>query len=213
MLFHVLDPAELDFPFQQVTLFKGLEQFPDVLAEPRALRKAYLQEFNAFLHEVKQGCRAQRIDYVEMRTDQPLDVALSSYLASANDKDEIETGTCSGLMLSLPHRTSLPWLLNHPWMLGWLAAAAAPLIIHLLSKRKYREVPWAAMQYLLAALRKNSRRIQIEQWILLAVRTLADRPAGAGRGRAVPRTGRREARLGRAHAQSAGPRRLLFDGL
>jgi uncharacterized protein (DUF58 family) len=82
VLFHVLDPAELDFPFQQVTMFKGLEQFPDVLAEPRALRKAYLQEFNAFLHEVKQGCRALRIDYVEMRTDQPLDVALSSYLAS-----------------------------------------------------------------------------------------------------------------------------------
>jgi uncharacterized protein (DUF58 family) len=82
VLFHVLDPAELDFPFQQVTLFKGLEQFPDILAEPRALRKAYLQEFNGFLHEVKQGCRALRIDYVEMRTDQPLDVALSSYLAS-----------------------------------------------------------------------------------------------------------------------------------
>jgi uncharacterized protein (DUF58 family) len=82
VLFHVLDPAELEFPFQQVTLFKGLEQFPDVLTEPRALRKAYLEEFNRFLREVKQGCRALRIDYVEMRTDQPLDIALSSYLAS-----------------------------------------------------------------------------------------------------------------------------------
>ncbi|HWC91107.1 MAG TPA: BatA domain-containing protein, partial [Pirellulales bacterium] len=62
--------------------------------------------------------------------------------------------------------------LNHPLMLGWLAAAAAPLVIHLLSKRKYRQVHWAAMQYLLAALRKNSRRILIEQWLLLAMRTL-----------------------------------------
>ena len=51
-------------------------------SDPRALRKAYLAEFGRFLREVKQGCRAQRIDYVEMRTDQPLDVALSSYLAS-----------------------------------------------------------------------------------------------------------------------------------
>jgi hypothetical protein len=57
-------------------------------------------------------------------------------------------------------------------MLGWLAAAAVPLVIHLLSKRKYRQVQWAAMQYLLAALKKNSRRIQIEQWLLLAIRTL-----------------------------------------
>ena len=82
ILFHVLDPAELDFPFDQVTLFKGLEELPDVLTDPRALRKAYLQEFNEFLRQVRQGCRAQRIDYLELRTDQPLDVALSSYLAS-----------------------------------------------------------------------------------------------------------------------------------
>lgn len=61
---------------------------------------------------------------------------------------------------------------NHPAMLAWLAAAAAPLVIHLLTRRRYRETPWAAMQYLLAAVRKNSRRIRIEQWLLLAVRTL-----------------------------------------
>ena len=57
-------------------------------------------------------------------------------------------------------------------MLGWLAAAAAPLLIHLWSRRRYREVPWAAVTFLLAAMRKNSRRIQLQQWILLAVRTL-----------------------------------------
>lgn len=60
----------------------------------------------------------------------------------------------------------------NPMILGWLAAASAPLIIHLLNRRKYREAPWAAMQYLLAAIKKNSRRVQLEQWLLLAVRTL-----------------------------------------
>ncbi len=54
----------------------------------------------------------------------------------------------------------------------WLAAAGLPIVIHLWNKRKYREVPWAAIEYLLAALRKNSRRIQVEQWLLLAIRTL-----------------------------------------
>jgi uncharacterized protein (DUF58 family) len=82
ILFHVLDPAELDFPFQQTTLFRGLEQLPDVLIEPRALRAAYLREFERFIHRVKQGCRMHQIDYVLMRTDRTLDVALSSYLAS-----------------------------------------------------------------------------------------------------------------------------------
>lgn len=61
---------------------------------------------------------------------------------------------------------------NHPAMLGWLAAAAAPLVIHLLNRRKHREMPWAAMQYLMAAIRKSSRRMHIEQWLLLAIRTL-----------------------------------------
>jgi uncharacterized protein (DUF58 family) len=82
IVFHVLDPAELEFPFQQTTLFKGLEALPEVLAEPRTLRKAYLHEFGRFLHAVRQGCREQQIDYVQLRTDQSLDVALSAYLAS-----------------------------------------------------------------------------------------------------------------------------------
>ncbi|MBI2824867.1 MAG: DUF58 domain-containing protein [Planctomycetia bacterium] len=82
VVFHVLDPAELDFPFQRTTLFKGLEQLPDVLSDPRALRKAYLAEFQAFIRQVQLGCRAQRADYVQLRTDQPLDLALSSYLSS-----------------------------------------------------------------------------------------------------------------------------------
>ena len=82
VVFHVLDPAELDFPFRGTTLFKGLEQLPDVLAEPAALRRAYLQQFGEFVREVKQGCSEHRIDYVSVRTDQPIDAALTSYLTS-----------------------------------------------------------------------------------------------------------------------------------
>ena len=82
IVLHVLDPAELDFPFQQATLFHGLEQWPDAMVEPRALRKAYLDEFGRFLRGVKSGCRGQQIDYVLLRTDRPLELALSSYLAS-----------------------------------------------------------------------------------------------------------------------------------
>jgi uncharacterized protein (DUF58 family) len=82
IVLHTLDPAELDFPFRQTTLFKGLEQLPEVLTDPRALRKAYLAEFNRFLHDVRLGCRAHHIDYLQLRTDQPLDTALSVYLSS-----------------------------------------------------------------------------------------------------------------------------------
>jgi uncharacterized protein (DUF58 family) len=82
VVMHVLDPAEIEFPFDRATLFRGLERQPDVPSEPRALRKAYLAEFGRFLHDVQAGCRQHEIDYVPMRTDRPLEVALLSYLAS-----------------------------------------------------------------------------------------------------------------------------------
>ena len=82
VLMHVLDPGEIDFPFDRITLFRGLENLPNVLVEPRAIRKAYLAEFGRYLRKLQTGCRAHGIDYVPMRTDQPLEVTLASYLAS-----------------------------------------------------------------------------------------------------------------------------------
>jgi uncharacterized protein (DUF58 family) len=82
VLMHVLDPAELDFPFQRVAMFNGLERLPRMLVEPKSLRKAYLEEFVAFIERVKRGCLRHRIDYVQMRTDRPLESILASYLAN-----------------------------------------------------------------------------------------------------------------------------------
>ena len=64
------------------------------------------------------------------------------------------------------------WLLASPWMLFWALAAVVPVMIHLWSRRRYDEVPWAAMRFLLSAIRKNARRWRIEQLILLMVRML-----------------------------------------
>ena len=59
-----------------------------------------------------------------------------------------------------------------PALLWGLCLGGAPILIHLLSRRKFRETQWAAMRFLMEAVRKNSRRLQIEQLILLLVRTL-----------------------------------------
>ena len=64
------------------------------------------------------------------------------------------------------------WTLGSGLMLFWSLTAIAPIVIHLWSRRRYREETWAAMEFLLAAMRKHSRRIRIEQLILLAIRTL-----------------------------------------
>ncbi|MFN7805409.1 MAG: BatA domain-containing protein [Planctomycetaceae bacterium] len=68
-----------------------------------------------------------------------------------------------------------PWLANlfaSPSLLWWVGLAGAPLVIHLLYRRKFRETPWAAMKFLLEAARKNARRLRLEQLLLLALRML-----------------------------------------
>src|SRR5689334_7610807 len=51
-----------------------------------------------------------------------------------------------------------------------VALASIPIIIHVLNRRRYRIVNWAAMEFLLRAMKKNRRRLRFEQWLLLAVR-------------------------------------------
>lgn len=65
------------------------------------------------------------------------------------------------------------WMLN-PWMLGLGGlAVAVPIIIHLLNKRRFKIVDWAAMDFLLDADKKNRRRVKLENFILLLLRCLA----------------------------------------
>lgn len=82
MVYHVMDDDELDFPFSGPTRFEGLE-LPDFLnCNPRALREAYLAEVNKFLDEIRRGCAQSTVDYSLLRTSQPLDAALATYLSN-----------------------------------------------------------------------------------------------------------------------------------
>lgn len=56
-------------------------------------------------------------------------------------------------------------------ILGWLGAAAAPILIHLWMKRVRKETRWAAIRFLQAAIKRHARRLQLQQWVLLAIRT------------------------------------------
>jgi hypothetical protein len=82
LVLQVVDPAEQDFPFQDATLFKGLEGLPEQLTEPRSLRKAYQREFEGFLKDIRRGCHDLHMDYMLLRTDHPLDSALRTFLSS-----------------------------------------------------------------------------------------------------------------------------------
>ncbi|MCA8943044.1 MAG: BatA domain-containing protein, partial [Planctomycetes bacterium] len=59
------------------------------------------------------------------------------------------------------------------WALWLLPLAAIPIVIHLLNRRRFQTVRWAAMEFLLAAAKRNRRRMRMEQWLILTLRTLA----------------------------------------
>src|SRR3954454_3364818 len=81
MAFQILDPSEISFPFEETTLFKGLEEMGELLTEPRALREGYLEQLRLHTEGLKKMCRGMNIDFVRMNSGDPLDVALSSFLA------------------------------------------------------------------------------------------------------------------------------------
>ncbi|MBI1826677.1 MAG: BatA domain-containing protein [Planctomycetes bacterium] len=71
--------------------------------------------------------------------------------------------------MSQPLAQFLPFV--HPALaVVGIAAGTIPIIIHLINRRRHRRVPWAAMTFLLAAMKRSARRMRIEQWLLLAVR-------------------------------------------
>ncbi|MFB3065695.1 MAG: BatA domain-containing protein [Planctomycetota bacterium] len=60
----------------------------------------------------------------------------------------------------------------HPALLGGLALGAVPIIIHILNRRRFKTMDWAAMDFLLKAAVRNRRRVRLENLILLAIRVL-----------------------------------------
>src|SRR5215203_5287276 len=82
MAFQIMDPAEIEFPFEDTTLFKGLEEAGELLTDPRALREGYLAELSNFTADLQKLCRGMHIDFTRMNSGDSLDIALSGFLAT-----------------------------------------------------------------------------------------------------------------------------------
>jgi uncharacterized protein (DUF58 family) len=81
MVLHILDDDELDFNFSGPMRFEGLESADFLNCNPRALREGYLEALGEFLETVRRNCARNTIDYYLIRTSDPLDAALASFLS------------------------------------------------------------------------------------------------------------------------------------
>jgi uncharacterized protein (DUF58 family) len=81
IVFHVMDPFELDFPFSGMVEFEGLEQIPQILTRPREIRKSYLQAVEDFRRKIREGCERNNVHYMLVNTGHALHEVISGYLA------------------------------------------------------------------------------------------------------------------------------------
>ncbi len=81
LVFQVLDPAELDFPFEGNVVFKDMENGGRVETSCRAVRDIYLRKMGEFLESVRRGCRQASVDYHLFNTGEPVGRGLTRYLS------------------------------------------------------------------------------------------------------------------------------------
>lgn len=81
IVFHVVDREELSFPYERMTRFKDLEGVGMVIANPRSMRRRYLQRLTEHFDGLKRGCMERGASYEQAVTDTAYDQMLSAYLA------------------------------------------------------------------------------------------------------------------------------------
>ena len=81
IVFHVLDPKEIKFDFNERVRFQDIESGQEIITDPRQIQKSYQENIKKFIEFYQYNCGKHRIDYVQISTDQPLDAALTEYLS------------------------------------------------------------------------------------------------------------------------------------
>ncbi len=80
IVFHILDPYELKFPFEHAARFRDMETQEEVAAVPGSVREAYLERMQGLMQFYKRELGLAGIDYCQLDTSQPLELGLMAYL-------------------------------------------------------------------------------------------------------------------------------------
>jgi uncharacterized protein (DUF58 family) len=88
-VFQVLDPAELNFGFDQPTLFEDLESGRTLFIDPQAARAGYTQKLEAQCRAVRELCQKLGATFHRLSTDQPLELALFDFLQERTQRRHV----------------------------------------------------------------------------------------------------------------------------
>lgn len=80
IIFHVLDPIEIDLSFKQGAEFEDMESGETITIDPRAIVKDYQNVFREFMEKYRKACASMSIDYRLVKTDQSIESFVRAYL-------------------------------------------------------------------------------------------------------------------------------------
>jgi uncharacterized protein (DUF58 family) len=80
IVFQLLDPHELEFPFRGAARFTDVESADEITADPRRVRRSYLEALDTLRGRYERELRGEGIDFLTLDTSKPLDFALLAYL-------------------------------------------------------------------------------------------------------------------------------------
>lgn len=86
IVLHLLDDAEVEFPFERVTMFEGLERNQQIVVDPRVIGESYRNRMRRYLDAFQAGCREKNVDYQRMMLSEPFDKALTTYMAQREQR-------------------------------------------------------------------------------------------------------------------------------
>ena len=148
IVFHVLDKAEIDFPFRDVTAFHDLETDERIQVDPAYVRDEYAAGIKAFIEGYRRACAEAQIDYVLADTSMPYDF----------------------MLVAIRRQTGAPMSFAAPLFLLTALAAAIPIVLHLVNRRRAKDAPFPTLRFLKLSVQKTRRRKRIEDLLLMAVR-------------------------------------------
>ncbi len=158
IVFHLLDPDELEFPFEGPSNFQDMETGEELPLVPGKLRAGYKELLAAHTAELQDRFTAGQVDYAVLDTSKPLDHALFRLLLHREKRSRVSLMPLGFLV---------------PAFLLGLAAVVIPILVHLTRRQRARVVEFPSLMFLDRVPFQAESRRRIHHWLLLLFRALA----------------------------------------
>ncbi len=155
IVFHVLDPAEIDFPYTDASRFQDLESGEEVPVVPEVFAEQYRQMMKEHIEALTTKCSESRIDYLQLDDVAAARRGAVQLPGQPRAADAGAVGACHFLA---------------PLFFVGLAAIAVPILVHLIQRERKNVVEFPSLMFIRRIPYQSVERRRIHNWLLLVLR-------------------------------------------